>query len=74
MGRVLSGRNVVKGLAKPGFHVVAQKGSHVRLNGIVRGLRRVVIVPDHREITPGTLASIIRQSGLGRQRFYELMG
>jgi predicted RNA binding protein YcfA (HicA-like mRNA interferase family) len=28
-----------------------------------------VIVPDHRELKMGTLLSIIRQSGLGRERF-----
>ena len=74
MGRlpVLSGREVIRGLKSVGFVVVGHKGSHVRLKGTVDGAVRVVIVPDHRELTPGTRASVIRQSGLGRQRFVAL--
>ena len=30
---------------------------------------QTVIVPDHKEVTVGTLGSIIRQSGLSRQLF-----
>jgi predicted RNA binding protein YcfA (HicA-like mRNA interferase family) len=33
----------------------------------------VAIVPDHREIAPGTLRSILRQAGLTRGEFLSLL-
>ena len=43
------------------------------MNGKCTGIPRVVIVPDHREIAPGTLVSILRQAGLTREEFDELL-
>jgi predicted RNA binding protein YcfA (HicA-like mRNA interferase family) len=35
---------------------------------------RTVIVPMHRELAPGTLASILRQAGLGTAELVALLG
>ena len=58
--RDLSGAAVVKALARRGFTVARQSGSHVRL---VKGGKRVT-VPRHRSLNAGTLQSILRQAGV----------
>jgi predicted RNA binding protein YcfA (HicA-like mRNA interferase family) len=63
---------VVKALQRAGFAVVGRKGSHMRMKKISERVY-VVIVPDHREIAPGTLRSIIRQAGLTREEFLSLL-
>jgi predicted RNA binding protein YcfA (HicA-like mRNA interferase family) len=70
---VLSARDVLKALARAGFERVAQRGSHIRFKGIWAGAVRVVVVPNHREIARGTLLSIIRQAGMTREEFLELV-
>lgn len=67
MGRLanFSGREVCKILERHGFVQVRQKGSHIVMQKkINNGGTITVPVPDHKEIKPGTLRSIIRQSGL----------
>ena len=66
----LSGRKLIKILSKQGFETVRQKGSHVFLrhsNG------KTTVVPNHKEIDKGTLLEIIRQAGLTRNKFLELV-
>jgi predicted RNA binding protein YcfA (HicA-like mRNA interferase family) len=70
---VLSARKLLKALRKAGFSIVAQRGSHIRLNGRRGGVMRVVIVPDHSEIAPGTLVSILRQAGMTRDELDDLL-
>ena len=57
---VLSGREVVRGLGRLGFEHVGQSGSHIKL----RRASSTVIVPAHREVRRGTLASILQQAGI----------
>ena len=66
---LLSWREVVKALAKVGFTVARQKGSHIIL---VRN-DRVVPVPRHEEIKRGLLMEIIVEAGLTREEFLELL-
>jgi predicted RNA binding protein YcfA (HicA-like mRNA interferase family) len=49
---------------------VSQRGSHLKLKN---ESGRVVIVPMHRELAPGTLGSILRQAGLERSEFMALL-
>jgi predicted RNA binding protein YcfA (HicA-like mRNA interferase family) len=67
---VLSGREVIKALAKVGFVPVRQKGSHVFLRH-VDGRRTVV--PLHEEVNKSTLMDIIGQTKLTRQEFLKLI-
>ncbi|HLE47043.1 MAG TPA: type II toxin-antitoxin system HicA family toxin [Candidatus Thermoplasmatota archaeon] len=59
---VLSARKILRALEAAGFSVVRQRGSHIRLNGAWGGRPRIVIVPNHPEVAPGTLQSILRQA------------
>lgn len=65
-------RDFVRVLEAAGFQLVRQSGSHRTYEGMVDGRRHVVTVACHREsddIRPGTLASMIRQSGLPKRQF-----
>ena len=70
---VLSGREVIKALGKIGFEVSRQKGSHIVLVRIDLDSKKAVVVPNHKEIDPGTLLEIIRQAGLKRDEFEKLI-
>jgi predicted RNA binding protein YcfA (HicA-like mRNA interferase family) len=66
---VVSGAAVVGALTKVGFVEMSQRGSHLKL----RKVERVVIVPLHRELAPGTLRSILRQAGLSAEELTGLL-
>ncbi len=74
MGRlpVVSGRQVVKALAKLGYEFDRQKGSHMILRQSASPHRRSV-VPDHGEVAKGTLRAIIREAGLTVDEFQSLL-
>ena len=67
--RILSGSQVCAILAARGFVEVRRRGSHIVMQRTTAGGTTTVPVPDHRELRPGTLASIMRQCGLGRELF-----
>jgi predicted RNA binding protein YcfA (HicA-like mRNA interferase family) len=66
---VLSWREVVKALAKAGFQVARQKGSHL----ILVKEDVIVPVPKHQEIKKGLLLEIITEAGLSREEFMQLI-
>jgi predicted RNA binding protein YcfA (HicA-like mRNA interferase family) len=56
--RDVSGSRAVKALKRLGFEVENQEGSHIRLsNGSLK-----VTIPNHRQLAPKTLKSILRQA------------
>jgi len=57
----VSGSDVVKALGKLGFEVISVKGSHCK----VRKGTATAIVPLHKELAVGTLASVLRQAQVG---------
>jgi len=61
---------VVKALAKIGYEIDHQTGSHMILRQREAPHRRLT-VPKHREIAKGTLRTIIRQAGLTVEEFLE---
>jgi predicted RNA binding protein YcfA (HicA-like mRNA interferase family) len=67
--RVLSGAEVCQILQQFGFAEVRRRGSHVVMQRRDAAGTTTVPVPDHRELRTGTLLSIIRQSGVGREAF-----
>jgi len=69
---VVSGLEVAKALAKIGYEVDHQTGSHLILRQKECPHRRIT-VPMHREIAKGTLRAIIRQAGLTVEEFIELV-
>ena len=68
----LSGKEVIKLLSKVNFIPVRQKGSHIIMKKQTSEGSKAVVVPNHKEIDKGTLAEIIRQSGLTRDEFLKL--
>jgi len=61
--RRLSGDDVIAILAKLGFHVHAQRGSHVKLRRVTpSGEHQTLTIPRHRELDHGTLRAIFRQA------------
>jgi predicted RNA binding protein YcfA (HicA-like mRNA interferase family) len=64
-----SAEEIIRLLSRNGFLIVGRKGSHIRLKKKAQAETRIVIVPNHGEIAPGTLLSIIRQSGIDREEF-----
>ena len=70
---VISGRKVIKALAKIGFEVTGKKGSHIKLKKKFNGKVFIVIVPDHPELALGTLKSILRQANITKEDFLKLL-
>lgn len=69
----LSGKEVIKVLSKAGFMPVRQKGSHVILKKESGSGTKATVVPLHKEIDRGTLLEIIRQTGLKKDEFMNLL-
>ena len=67
----ISGRTAVKVFVADGWILARQKGSHIIL--VKEDSWATLSVPDHREIAPGTLRSLIRASGLTVDMFLELL-
>ena len=70
--RPLPCRRVKRKLEAAGFTIIGQKGSHVKFTKETGEGLRTAIVPRHREITVGTLRSIMRQAGLSQEEFEAL--
>ena len=67
--KVLSGQEICDLLRAHGFEAVRQRGSH-RVMQKKEGASTITVpVPLHKELKPGTLGSIIRQSQLTRTLF-----
>ena len=69
---IVSGKEVVKALAKLGYIIDHQTGSHIILRNKDPPHRRLTI-PNHKEIAKGTLRAIIKQAGLTREGFMDLL-
>jgi predicted RNA binding protein YcfA (HicA-like mRNA interferase family) len=67
---VVSGKETVQALQRTGFTVISTRGSHQKLRDLDG---HAVIVPLHRQLARGTLASILRQAGLGPEEFKGLL-
>jgi predicted RNA binding protein YcfA (HicA-like mRNA interferase family) len=67
---ILSGRAVVKALAKIGYEEVRQRGSHIRL--ACPG-RTSITVPDHKVVGRGLLRKILRDAESSVEEFVRLM-
>ncbi len=69
---VLSGIEIVKALKKIGYEPDHQTGSHIILRQSIEPHRRVT-VPNHPEVSKKTMRAIIRETGLTREAFEELV-
>jgi predicted RNA binding protein YcfA (HicA-like mRNA interferase family) len=69
---VISGIKTIKALAKINYELDHQTGSHLILRNKEEPYRRLTI-PNHKELSKGTLRAIIRQAGLTVKEFLELL-
>lgn len=69
---VVSGIDVVKALARIGYKLDHQTGSHMILRHAETPHRRIT-VPRHNEVAKGTLRAIIRDAGLTVEEFLKLL-
>lgn len=72
MGRLanISGKEAAKVFQKAGWEPIGQVGSHLVL--VKPGVRVNLSIPQHKELSVGTLRSLIRNSGLTVDEFLEL--
>ena len=72
---VLSALRLIKLLAKAGFVPVAQRGSHIKLEGIRFGQRRFTTIPFHgiKNLPPGILKAVLSDLGVSRDELLQLM-
>jgi predicted RNA binding protein YcfA (HicA-like mRNA interferase family) len=68
---VVSGAQAVKAFEKAGWTVRRQRGSHVIM--LKLGSMVSLSIPQHRELAPGTLRTLIRASGMSVQEFIDLL-
>jgi predicted RNA binding protein YcfA (HicA-like mRNA interferase family) len=69
---VISGFKIAKAFCKKGYAIDHQTGSHMILRQKQEPHRRLTI-PNHKEMSKGTLRAIIKQAGLTREEFLEML-
>jgi predicted RNA binding protein YcfA (HicA-like mRNA interferase family) len=67
---VCSGADAVRAFRKIGYEVDHQNGSHMILR---HPSGRRLTLPNHRELAKGTLRALIRDAGLTKEQFVELL-
>lgn len=74
MGKLgnISGKKAVKAFEKAGWYKVGQVGSHLVMSK--PKVRVNLSIPQHRELSTGTLHALIRNAGLSVDEFLQLLG
>ena len=67
----ISGKEAAKAFAKAGWQVMGQVGSHLVMTK--PGMRTNLSIPQHKELSIGTLRALIRAAGLSIEEFIELL-
>ena len=67
----ISGKEAAKAFFRVGWQVRSQVGSHLVLTKA--GIRANLTIPQHKELAPGTLRSLIRTAGLSADEFLALL-
>lgn len=73
MGRLnnISGKEAAKAFAKVGWEAVGQVGSHLVMTKA--GIKANLSIPQHKELSVGTLRALIRNAGMSVEDFIELL-
>ena len=73
MGRLtnISGKEAVNAFQRAGWQVVGQVGSHVVMTK--PDIRANLSIPQHKELSVGTLRALIRNAGMTVDEFLELL-
>jgi predicted RNA binding protein YcfA (HicA-like mRNA interferase family) len=67
--RDVSGAEAVRAFQRLGFAVVRQEGSHIRMGKA--GIH--ITIPNHKEIAPKTLQTMLRQASVTLDEFRDAM-
>ena len=67
----ISGKEAVKAFGRAGWIVRGQVGSHVMMTK--QGVRANLSVPQHKELSTGTLRKLIKAAGLAVEEFLALL-
>ena len=67
----ISGKDAVKAFEKAGWRRIGQVGSHVVM--VKSGLRVNLSIPQHKELSVGTLRALIRHAGMTVDEFLTLL-
>ncbi|MEW6658442.1 MAG: type II toxin-antitoxin system HicA family toxin [Thermodesulfobacteriota bacterium] len=73
MGRLgnISGKEAVKVFEKVGWVPLGQVGSHLVM--VKPGVRVNLSIPQHKELSAGTLRALIRNAGMTVEEFLEIL-
>jgi len=73
MGKLanISGREAAKAFQKAGWEPLGQVGSHLVM--VKRGVRANLSIPQHKELSVGTLRALIRAAGMTVDEFLSLL-
>ena len=73
MGKLgnVSGKEAAKAFRKAGWETIGQVGSHLVMTR--QGERANLSIPQHKELSVGTLRSLIRAAGLSVDQFLDLL-
>lgn len=73
MGRLanISGKEAAKAFERAGWQAIGQVGSHLVM--IKPGVRADLSIPQHKELSVGTLRALIRHAGLTVDEFLALL-
>ncbi len=73
MGKLgnISGKEAAKAFEKAGWRVIGQVGSHLVM--VKAGVRVNLSIPQHKELSTGTLRKLISLSGMTVKEFLELL-
>ncbi|HLJ39864.1 MAG TPA: type II toxin-antitoxin system HicA family toxin [Candidatus Acidoferrales bacterium] len=69
---LISAKDALRALAKKGYAIDHQTGSHIIVRQSIAPYRRLT-VPNHNEIAKGTLRAILRQAAITIEEFLELL-
>ena len=67
----ISGKEAAKAFQKAGWQIIGQVGSHLVMSK--PNTRVNLSIPQHRELSIGTLRALIRNAGMSVDEFLELL-
>lgn len=70
---VVSSDELINVLGQQGFRIVRQRGSHIVLQKRTSEATVTTVVPNHKELAPGTLRSILKRTGLSIEDLLRLL-
>lgn len=70
---VLKPKKLLSILQKAGWEIIRQRGSHIQLKHLNKPSFRVTIPYHNEDLAPGTINSIIKQMGISKKEFEQLL-